>query len=98
MNQGLFCSANIQKKIATGFKTDFEATRQSPGATLKKTSLRKSSERFVVKARGEKGSEACWSTSRTFFADNADPRTSQPIAAGSSFETRCRLGIIANQC
>jgi len=59
----------------TGFKTDFEA---------------RSSEKFVVKARGGKGSEACRGTSRTFFADNADPRTSQPIAAGSSMETSCK--------
>jgi len=42
---------------------------------------------FVVKARGEKGSEAYRCRSRTFFAENADPRTSQPIAAQSSFET-----------
>ena len=32
----------------------------------------RSSEKLVGKAAGGKGSEACWSTSRTFFADNAD--------------------------
>jgi len=45
----------------------------------------KSSEKSVVKARGEKGPEAYWSTSRTLFADNADPRTLQPIAAERGF-------------
>jgi len=40
-----------------------------------------------AKAAGAKALQACWCTSRTLFADNADPRTSQPIAAGSSFET-----------
>ena len=38
------------------------------------------SEGSVVKAGGEKGSEACRCTSRTFFADNADPRDLQPFA------------------
>ena len=56
----------------TGFITDLMA---------------KSSETFVVKAGGEKGSEAYRCRSRTFFADNADPRASQPIAARSSCET-----------
>lgn len=60
------------EKHRAGFKTDFQA---------------KSSEKFVVKAGGEKGSEAYRCRSRTFFADNADPRILQPIAAQSSFET-----------
>ncbi|MBN1807244.1 MAG: hypothetical protein JW837_18510 [Sedimentisphaerales bacterium] len=45
----------------------------------------RSSEKAVVKAGGEKGSEVCWSTSRTFFADNADTRALQPIAVERSF-------------
>ena len=67
----------------TGFKTDFVA---------------KSSEKPVVKAGGGKGSEACWSTSRTFFTDNADPRISQPIAAGSSFEISCSHSFLYMSC
>ncbi|MFC1765840.1 hypothetical protein ACFL6U_27655, partial [Planctomycetota bacterium] len=55
----------------TGFKTAF---------------LVESSEKFVVKAGGEKGSEACRCRSRTFFADNADPRISQPITTEMSFQ------------
>jgi hypothetical protein len=45
----------------------------------------RSSEKSVVKAGGEKGSEVCWSTLRTFFADNADPRALQPIAVERGF-------------
>jgi hypothetical protein len=40
----------------------------------------RSSEKPVVKAGGEKGSQTCWSTSRIFFADNIDPPALQPIA------------------
>ena len=61
---------------ATGFITGF---------------VTKSSERFAVKARGEKGSEAYRCRSRTFFAENADPQVSQPIAVGSSYETSCSI-------
>ena len=43
------------------------------------------SEKVVVKAGGKKGSEACWSTSRTFFANNAEPRILQPIAVERGF-------------
>jgi len=46
------------KNATTGFITGFIA---------------KSSEKLVVKARGEKGSEAYRCRSRTFFAENADP-------------------------
>lgn len=45
------------------------------------------SEKLVGKARGEKGSEACSCTVRTLFAENADPRALQPIAAECSYET-----------
>ena len=47
--------------------------------------MAKSSEKFMVEAGGGKGSEACWSTSRTFFANNADPWTLQPIVAERGF-------------
>ena len=47
------------------------------------------SEELEGKAAGGKGSEACWSTSRTFFADNADPRALQPITTESRYETSC---------
>lgn len=43
------------------------------------------SEKSVVKAGGEKGSEVCSCTLRTFFADNADPRALQPIAVERGF-------------
>ena len=45
---------------------------------------------FVVKAGGEKGPEACRCTSRTFFADNADPRNLQPFAVNRG------LGMASN--
>ena len=35
----------------------------------------------MVTARGEKGSEACWCTSRTLFAENTEPQTLQPKEA-----------------
>ena len=55
----------------------------------------KSSEKLVVKARGEKASEACSGTSRRLLAENADPRASQPIAAKRSYETSCKArGLI----
>jgi hypothetical protein len=57
MSQGAHLRA--WRFATTGFITGFVATRQSPGATSNKTSLRRSSEKLVVKARGEKGSEAC---------------------------------------
>jgi len=70
------------QNTTTGFKTCFVA---------------RSSEKVVVKARGEKGSEACWSTLRTLFAENADPRALQPIAAERGFETSCKLLCRAGQ-
>ena len=42
-------------------------------------------EKSVVNAGGEKGSEVCRCTSRTFYTDNADPRTLQPIAVERGF-------------
>jgi len=67
--------ASLGKTVSTtGFKTCFEA---------------RSSEKLVVKARGGKCSEACWSTSRTLFVENADPRALQPITAERGFETSC---------
>jgi hypothetical protein len=46
----------------------------------------RSIEKPVVKAGGEKGSEACWSTSRNFFAYNADLQALQPTAVERGFE------------
>ena len=54
----------------------------------------RSSEKSVVKAGGGKGSEACRCTSRTFFADNVDPRTLQPIAVESGFGMGSTIKII----
>jgi hypothetical protein len=59
---------------------------------LKTCFVTRSNEKSVVKAGGEKGSEACWSTSRTFFADNVDPRALQPIAVERGF----RMGSMIN--
>ena len=58
------------KPLRTHFRTDFEA---------------RSSEKFVGKAGGRKGSEVPRG-SRTVFADNAVPRALQPITAERSFE------------
>jgi len=49
----------------------------------------------MVKAGGEKGSEACWSTLRTFFADNADPWALQPIAVERGFWDEFYAHILA---
>jgi hypothetical protein len=45
----------------------------------------RSSDKSVVKTGGEKGSEVCRCTLRTFFTDNADPRALQPIAIERGF-------------
>ena len=68
------------------------ASRRKTRSHPKTWFVTRSSEKAVVKAGGEKGSEACSCTSRTFFTDNADPRTSQPIAVdrGSGMASEAR--------
>ena len=71
--------------IMTFFTLTMSTTRHYNRTHPKICFVTRSSEKSVVKAAGEKGSEVCRCTLRTFFADNADPRALQPIIVERGF-------------
>jgi hypothetical protein len=71
--------ANLKGRVA------YRRTNKKARIHPKTCFVTRSSEKSVVKAGGEKGSEACRCTSRTFFTDNADPRALQPSAVERGF-------------